>query len=46
MRAPLTDQEVDRIIGALLRYGVMLSASVVAAGGAWYLIQYGTSPPG
>src|ERR1039458_10636738 len=45
-RAPLTDRQVDEIIGALLRYGVMLSASVVAAGGIWYLIQYGSSPPG
>jgi len=45
-RAPLTDHQVDEIIGALLRYGVMLSASVVAAGGIWYLIQYGTSAPG
>src|ERR1039457_1896703 len=45
-RAPLTDRQVDDIIGALLRYGVMLSASVVAAGGIWYLIQYGSSPPG
>lgn len=44
-RAPLTDQEVDEIIGALLRYGVLLSASVVAAGGIWYLMHYGTSPP-
>jgi len=30
----------------LLRYGVMLSAFVVAAGGIWYLIQYGGTPPG
>ena len=46
MRAPLSDQRMDQIIGSLLRSGVMLSASVVAAGGIWYLIQYGTSPPG
>jgi uncharacterized membrane protein len=46
MREPLTDQRMDEIIGALLRYGVMLSASVVAAGGIWYLIQFGTSLPG
>lgn len=43
---PLSDRRVDEIIGGLLRYGVILSASVVAAGGIWYLIQYGTSPPG
>jgi uncharacterized membrane protein len=44
-RAPLSDQQVDEIIGALLRYGVILSASVVALGGVWYLIQYGTTVP-
>jgi len=41
----LTDRRVDEIIGGLLRYGVMLSAAVVAAGGVWYLIQYGGSAP-
>jgi len=45
-RAPLTDKQVDEIIGVLLRYGVLSAASVVAAGGIWYLIQYGTSAPG
>jgi len=44
-RAPLTDHQVDQIIGLLLRYGVMLSAAVVASGGVWYLIQYGTTRP-
>ena len=42
----MTDRQVDEIIGALLRYGVLLSAGVVAAGGIWYLIQYGTAVPG
>jgi uncharacterized membrane protein len=42
----MTDRQVDQIIGALLRYGVTLSAGVVAAGGIWYLIQYGTVSPG
>ena len=46
MREPMSDRQVDQIIGALLRYGVILSASVVAAGGIWYLIQYGTTAPG
>ncbi len=41
----LTDAQMDEIIGLLLRYGVMLSAAVVAAGGIWYLIQYGTTTP-
>ncbi len=44
-RPPLTDQRVDEIIGTLLRYGVLLSAAVVAAGGIWYLVQYGFSTP-
>jgi len=29
-----------------MRYGVTLAASVAAADGIWYLIQYGTAPPG
>ena len=44
-RRPLTDQEVDEIIGTLLRWGVVLAASVVAFGGIWYLIKYGASIP-
>ena len=43
---PLSDQQVDEIIGGLLRYGVTLAAGVVAAAGIWYLIQYGMSAPG
>jgi len=43
--ASLTDQRVDEIIGALLRYGVMLSAAVVAVGGIWYLIRWGGTAP-
>ena len=43
--ARLTDLEMDEIIGTLLRWGVMFSAGVVAAGGIWYLIQYGTTAP-
>ncbi len=44
-RRALTDHQVDEIIGALLRGGVVLSACVVAVGGLWYLIRYGTSAP-
>jgi len=44
-REPLSDQRVDEIIGALLRFGVGLAAAVVAIGGIWYLIQYGLSAP-
>ena len=44
-RPALSDRQVDEIIGMLLRYGVLLSACVVCAGGTWYLIQHGTSMP-
>lgn len=33
----MTDDLLERIIGNLLRSGVVLAAVVVAAGGAWYL---------
>ena len=42
----MTDERVDRIIGQLLRAGVVLSAVVVAAGGALYLLRHGTQFPG
>jgi len=44
-RTRMTDQEVDEVIGTLLRWGVMLSAAVVATGGLWYIIQYGATAP-
>ncbi len=40
-----TDEQVDRIISILLRYGVILAASVVFAGGAWYLSRFGGLMP-
>jgi uncharacterized membrane protein len=39
------DQEIEEIIGNLLRIGVLLSAAVVAVGGVLYLIKYGASRP-
>lgn len=39
-----TDEEVELIIGRLLRAGVTLAAGVVALGGAWYLARYGVGP--
>jgi uncharacterized membrane protein len=44
-RARMSDQEVDEVIGALLRYGVIIAAVTVAIGGVWYLIKYGTRMP-
>ncbi|HTP33026.1 MAG TPA: DUF1634 domain-containing protein [Candidatus Acidoferrales bacterium] len=39
------DEQLDRTIGSLLRGGVILAASVVLAGGIWYLAQRGLSVP-
>jgi len=38
-----TDERVERVIGALLRWGVILAAAVVLAGGAMYLVRYGST---
>jgi uncharacterized membrane protein len=40
-----TEQEVEGIVGNLLRVGVMLAAVVVFAGGVLYLIRHGSSVP-
>jgi uncharacterized membrane protein len=42
---PWDDDRVDHIIGTLLRSGVILAASVVFAGGVWYLAKFGWSVP-
>lgn len=39
-----TDQRMEETIGNLLRAGVLLSASVVLAGGVIFLIRHGHSP--
>jgi uncharacterized membrane protein len=40
-----TDEQVEAIVGTLLRVGVLLAAAVVCAGGAFYLIRHGASVP-
>ena len=46
MRGPgWTDQQVDQIVGNLLRVGVIVAAAVVLAGGALYLAQHGQTTP-
>jgi len=40
-----TEEQMDRTIGALLRTGVGLAATVVLAGGLWYLVRYGGQVP-
>ncbi|MGA9625980.1 MAG: DUF1634 domain-containing protein [Bryobacteraceae bacterium] len=39
------EEQTDRIIGVLLRIGVITAASVVLAGGLWYLARFGTLIP-
>lgn len=39
------DERVEKIIGNLLRAGVILAAAVVFAGGAVYLAKYGGQKP-
>jgi uncharacterized membrane protein len=41
----MTDERMDRLIGGLLRGGVILSAVVTLAGGIWHLIQSGGAVP-
>jgi uncharacterized membrane protein len=39
------DEQMDRLIGGLLRAGVLLAAAVSVAGGVWYLVRNpGTAP--
>lgn len=40
-----SDQQIDNIIGNLLRMGVVLSAFVVLLGGTLYLIRHGLDLP-
>jgi uncharacterized membrane protein len=45
MDAPLgPDERLDQALGKLLRFGVVLAALVVGAGGAVYLLQHGGEP--
>jgi uncharacterized membrane protein len=38
-------ERVDRVIAVLLRTGVIAAASVVLAGGVWYLARFGALVP-
>ncbi len=38
------DERVESIVGALLRAGVMIAASIVVVGGILYLVRYGFDP--
>jgi uncharacterized membrane protein len=41
----LTEEEFEKLLGHVLRAGVAISAALVAAGGAWYLIDHPEVPP-
>jgi len=41
----LTDERMDQIISAILRFGVGLAALVVFAGGIYYLVKHGGQLP-
>jgi uncharacterized membrane protein len=45
MRKKVTDEDLEKIIGQLLRYGVLISSLVVLAGGIVYLIRHGRQLP-
>lgn len=39
------DREMERLVGSLLRAGVVAAAAIVAVGGAVYLARHGAEPP-
>jgi uncharacterized membrane protein len=41
----MTDQQMDKIIGTLLRVGVLAAAAVVLAGGVWLFAGSGHATP-
>jgi uncharacterized membrane protein len=44
-RSSWTDEQVEQLVGNLLRTGVILAAVVVLIGGILYLARYGANPP-
>jgi uncharacterized membrane protein len=44
-KRPWTEQQVEEIVGNLLRGGVILAGVVVAVGGLLYLIRHGGATP-
>jgi uncharacterized membrane protein len=45
VKKKIQDQDLEKIIGQLLRFGVLLSSVVVLAGGIVYLIRHGQQLP-
>jgi uncharacterized membrane protein len=44
-RSGWTDQQVEQMIGSLLRAGLMIATAVLVAGAALYLFRHGSEPP-
>ncbi|MDA8156678.1 MAG: DUF1634 domain-containing protein [Actinomycetota bacterium] len=44
-KPPLTDRQIEVVIGNLLRAGVLAAAVIVLAGGVFYLAHYGAQRP-
>ncbi|MBI3990079.1 MAG: DUF1634 domain-containing protein [candidate division NC10 bacterium] len=42
---PWTDEQVEQIVGNLLRTGVIVAALVVLVGGVLYLVRHGATSP-
>jgi uncharacterized membrane protein len=40
----MADQDIEVIIGKLLRYGVVTASTIVLLGGVWFLVQHGGQP--
>lgn len=45
MATQLSDDEFDRLLGHVLRAGVVIAATVVLAGAAIYLVRHGSALP-
>jgi len=45
LRKKTTDTDLEKIIGQLLRYGVLLSSAIVIIGGMIYLWRHGREQP-
>jgi uncharacterized membrane protein len=43
-RSLLGDRDIEVIVGALLRYGVMTASAIVLLGGLYFLFQHGQAP--
>jgi uncharacterized membrane protein len=45
LKKKIQDADLEWVIGQLLRYGVLLSSVIVAAGGVIYLYRHGSQAP-